>query len=321
MNCLWRWVKCVISFAVLLIVAALVVMPLSAQSGIDFTPMTHPTLPWDAVPSPDGQIVYYTAIDSSGVPAVFSIPGAGGSPTELAMGAPLVMPLGLDVSSDGQTLYVADPWSAGASGNAIFAVPQMGRASPMLVNGTAGTEPQGVAIADENGSDQLYFSGINPQTGQGAVYKIVAAGAGDATIIAQGAPLITPSGVTVASDGTIYVLDRLGSGDGMGAVLRIKDGAVDKIASDVRMGGQYAGLALTLDETTLMVSSLDNIAGTAQVLVINLSTLQTSIVNDVIKENKGAGGLHRAHKANIFAWNGLSAGSGGGVVYRIGFNG
>jgi DNA-binding beta-propeller fold protein YncE len=287
------------SFLIALILSAFtLIVPVSAQ-GVSFDMLTEATLPWDAVPSPDGSTIYYTALQSSGTPAVFSIPAAGGDPTVLASGAPFVMPLGLDISADGKTLYVADPWMAGAAGNAIFAVSTAGNAAPTVVAGTQGTAPQGVTVA----GDQLYFSGINPaNAGQAAIYQIALSGAGDATLVAQGTRLIAPSGLAVAKDGTVYVLDRLASGNGLGAVLRMKDGTVDAIASDVRIGGQMAGIALTMDESTLLVSSLDKTEGTAQVLAINLSTMQTSIINDVIKANKGAGGLHRAHDANTFAW-------------------
>lgn len=299
------------SFLIVLVLGAFtLIAPVSAQ-GVSFKEATAATLPWDAVPSPDGSTIYYTSFGKDGVPAVFSVPAAGGDPTVLTSGAPFVTPLGLDVSSDGKTLYVADPWTAGADGNAIFAVPTTGNGAPTVVAGTQGTAPQGVTIV----GDQLYYSGINPaNAGQAAIYKIAIGGAGDATIVAQGTRLIAPSGLAVAKDGTVYVLDRLASGNGLGAVLRVQNGTVDSIASDVRIGGQMAGIALTLDESTLLVSSLDKTAGTAQVLTINLSNMQTGIINDVIKASTAAGGLHRAHDVNIFAWADVSR---SGRVYRV----
>ena len=303
-------------FLLLLVLGAFtLIAPVSAQ-GVSFSATTKATLPWDAVPSPDGSTIYYTAFAKDGTPAVFSVPAAGGDATVLASGAPLVMPLGLDVSSDGKTLYVADPWTAGADGNAVFAVSTAGGSTPTAVAGTQGTAPQGVTVV----GDQLYFSGINPSNaGQAAIYKIAVGGASDATIVTQGTRLIAPSGLAVAKDGTVYVLDRLASGNGLVAVLRVQSNKVDTIASDVRTGGQMAGITLTLDESTLLVSSLDKTAGTAQVLAITLSTMQPSIINDVIKVNTAAGGLHRAHDANIFAWADSSAGPAGGRVYTIKF--
>lgn len=284
---------------------ALFALTASAQ-GISFSEVAAPALAWDAVPSPDGSTIYYTALQPDGLPAVLSVPAAGGDSMVLASGLPFALPLALDISSDGQTLYVGDPLLNGTAGDAIFAVPTRSKMAVVPVVGTQGTAPQSVTVVSEDGADQIYYAGVNPANGHPAIYKIAARGAGDATIIAEGAPLIAPSGIAVAKDGTIYVVDRLASGDGIGTVLRVSGGSVETIASDVRTGGQVAGAALTLDNSTLLVSSLDTAAGTAQVLAINLGNMQASIINDVIKANNGALGLHRAHEVNIFGWAGYS---------------
>ncbi len=304
--------KQLVSFGLFLLMSLLtgvLTTPVAAQ-GVSFSEATAANLPWDAAPSPDGATIYYTAIGKDGAPAVFSVPAAGGDPVVLVAGEPMAMPFGIDVSSDGKTVYVSDPWMAGAAGNAIFALPSDGSAGAKVVNGTQGTEPQGVTLV----GDQIYFSGINLANGEPAIYKIPAAGADAPTLVAHGAPLIAPAGLAVAKDGTVYVLDRLASGNGQGSVLRIQNGKVDSIAADVHIGGQMPGIALTLDESTLLASSLDKSAGTAQVLAINLGTMESGIINDVIKVNTAAGGLHRAHNANIFAWSDISR---SGKVYRV----
>src|SRR5262245_45160833 len=63
--------------------------------------------PFDAVPAPDAHFTYFTANGSSG-PAVYKVASSGGTVTALASGAPLAAPWGLSISTDGQTLYVAD---------------------------------------------------------------------------------------------------------------------------------------------------------------------------------------------------------------------
>ena len=100
-------------------------------------------------------------------------------------------------------------------------------------------------------------------------------------------------------------------------MIRIRDGQATMIQSNVQTGGQLAGLTLTLDGSLLLVSSLDETAGTAQVLVLDLATQQSSVINDVISANTGAGGLHRAHELDVFAWADLTSGSLGGTVYRV----
>jgi DNA-binding beta-propeller fold protein YncE len=293
-----------------LVVASLAVSVLGvgsvAAQGVTFEKLTAATLAWDAVPSPDASVIYFTAMGEDGTPGVFSIPAAGGEPSIVASGAPLVMPFGIAISTDGQMLYVTNPWTAGSDGNAIYAVPTAsGQAT--VVEGTQGTASQGIEVVNQNGADQIYYTGIDPSNGQATVYRIAVSG-GEVALIAKGAPLIAPSGVAVAQDGTVYVLDRLASGNGLGAVLRIQGDSLDTIARDVRIGGQLAGLTLTLDESLLLISSLDTEAGTAQVLVIDLATMQTSIINEGISENTGAGGLHRAHHENIFAWADITPG-------------
>ncbi len=289
---------------------------LVAAQGVAFEQMADSILPWDAVPSPDGSIIYFTGIGADGVPGVFSVPAAGGESNLVSNASPLAMPLGLAISTDGQTLYVSDPWMAGSSGGGLYTLP-LASAQAQLIEGTQGTAPQGVEVISQEGADQVYFTGIDPSDGQPAVYRVAASG-GDVTLIAKGAPLIAPSGIAIAQDGTIYVLDHLASGNGLGGVVRIQGESAEIIARDVRTGGQLAGLTLTMDGALLLASSLDNTAGTAQVLVVDLATLQTSIVNDVISANTAAGGLHRAHNDNIFAWADITAGT-AGTVYKVQF--
>jgi DNA-binding beta-propeller fold protein YncE len=256
--------------------------------------------PWDATPDSEGKMIYFTATSHNGA-GVFAVPEGGGAVKPLAIGTPFVMPLGIAMSTNNKTVYVADPWSAGADGNGIFAVPADG-GKPTLLKGTQATMPRGIEVVSENGTDQIYFTGISLSDGLPAVLKIPVVGADNATVVAKGAPLSAPSGLAIAKDGTVYVLDRLAGGNGLGQVLRIKDDKIDKIADQIRSGGELAGLTLLLDESTLLVSELEEQKGTAQVLVIDLSTMKTSLITRVINENLAAGGLHRAHSVNIFAW-------------------
>jgi DNA-binding beta-propeller fold protein YncE len=291
-------------------------------SPVNFTEMSAATLPWDAAPSPDASAIYFTAISPSGIPAVFQVSTQGGEAVELASGGALVMPFGVAVGTDGANVYVTDPWSAGAAGNGIFSIgTQSGEAA--LVAGTSGYMPQGLEIINQDGADMIYFSGYDPEDGLPAVFQIPAAGAAVPALLAKGAPLAAPSGVAISSDGTVYVLDRLAGGGKLGGVVRISGGSAEVIVDDVRTGGQLAGLTLTLDESLLLVSSLNNERGTAQVIVVETATLNTSIVDSVISANTGAGGLHRAANVNEFAWADSTGnppgGVQGGTVYRVTF--
>jgi hypothetical protein len=111
----------------------------------------------------------------------------------------------------------------------------------------------------------------------------------------------------------IYVTDR-GSGARLdGRVFRLSRGHITRVASGVRLGDP-AGVGLTQDDSTLLVSSLDPAAGTAQVLRVDRTSLATSVFNAVIGENRAAGGLHRGLRTSFLAW---ADGSRAGRVYRV----
>ena len=81
--------------------------------------------------------------------------------------------------------------------------------------------------------------------------------------------------------------------------------------------GAPAGMALTQDESTLLVSSLAA-DGTSQVLIVDLATGATSTFNGTIGASHASGGLHRAQNNNTFAWCGVTVGNGGaGTVFRV----
>jgi len=266
-------------------------------------------IPWDAAPNPDGTIFYFTT--SSGV---FSVPAGGGEVETLSQ--TMVSPFGIAVSTDGETIYVADPWAAGPAGNAIYAIPAAG-GDPVAVGGTSGTSPRGLDVVNENGADFIYYTGVDPSNGQPAVLKVLAEGGWNSVAIVSGAPLVDPSGIAVTNHSAIYVLDRLASGGGLGSVFHIDGPVFEPVATGIRTGAQLAGIALSQAEDRLLVSQLDADAGTAQVLLINLINMDTSIVEAVINVNTSAGGLHRAYNADIFAWLDSGGDDGRGQVYRI----
>jgi len=151
-------------------------------------------------------------------------------------------------------------------------------------------------------------------------------------VVFKGAPLVWPSGVAVTKAGVVYVVDLAASGNNLGTVYRIQNGKAEKLADQIRTSGSIAGAALTLDESALLVSNLQAEKGTAQVLVVNLSTGALGLINKGIASNTGAGGVHRAHRVNRFSWadctcprpprlpvsgsvSGGTSSNGGGVYY------
>ncbi len=161
----------------------------------------------------------------------------------------------------------------------------------------------------------LYFTGKNPSDGQAGVFKLPAAGASAPIVVAKGAPLVEPEGVTVTRAGVAYVTDRSAAGAGFGSVFKIAGGTATKVVERVRVGSP-SGLALTQDDGVLLVSALQPDRASDQVVLVKLDTLETGSVTQVIGQNQHAGAVHRARNHNVCAWADLSAG-GGGRVYRI----
>ena len=255
-----------------------------ADPGIFDTPI-------DAAPNPDGNTIYFTATSAQG-PGVFQVSAGGGDPAAVYTGAPFVDIYGIAVSGDGKTIFVAD-----GGANVVWALPIDGSA-PQAVAGTAGVAASGVEIEPGPDGDILYLTGSD--AGTPGVWKVPTAG-GARVAILTGDPLVTPMGVAVAGDSTVYVVDHDGFAPDRATVLRIKDAAATRIAENFR-AGQQAGAALTTDDSLLAVSALDVDRGTAQVLLMQLDTLEKLAVTKVIYANHGSGGVHRAHNTNVFAW-------------------
>ena len=257
----------------------------------------------DATLSPPGLDVYFTAGSARG-PGVFSVPAAGGPVRTVATGDPFRAPVGIASETEGGRLFVADPEAAGTTGGAVVVVP-FNPAPRAVLPGTEGTRPRGLEVVREGAADVVYLAGRDPADGTAGVFRVPASG-GPLTTVAKGAPLVAPDAVTVTKAGDVYVSDRGPATDGsQGAVLRIRRGTVEKIA-DLR-APVLAGITLTLDESTLLVSSLSR-SGTDQVLLVDLASGRTSTFAETIGENRDGGGLHRARDVDVFAWADLAAG-------------
>lgn len=296
--------------------------------------------PVDAALDPDAKNIYFIANSAQGM-GVFKTAVNSSTVVSLSVGAPFTTPLGLDVSTDGQTIFVADPGATVQSRlrrpqltkGMIFHLPATGGA-PVAVPGTEGTAPRGLTLVHENGADMIYFTGVDPSDGQPAVMKMPATG-GAFTLLDKGTPLVQPTGIVVSNAGLVYITDQASAPNGLGNVFQIKQQHADSTSSHdsnhpaitlsshrellatVR-GGNPAGVTLTQDQSLLLISSLDTNQGTSQVLVINTATRQQGIVNTVIGANTASGGLHRAYNGSMMVWCGVTAGSGGtGIVFRV----
>ncbi|MSP61424.1 MAG: hypothetical protein EXR72_13965 [Myxococcales bacterium] len=175
-----------------------------------------------------------------------------------------------------------------------------------------GARPRGLDVRGDD-DDRVYFTGTTRQ-GIPAVFRSV--GGDDARVLYRGAPLRAPDAVAAARGGDVFVTDTPDV-PGAGRVLRISNGRVHELASGLWLGSP-AGVALTLDERTLLVSGLDD-SGHSLVYLIDLASGAVSTFNDVIGANTTSGGLHRAARADVFSWADSSSPDRGGRVYRIAF--
>jgi hypothetical protein len=285
--------------------------------------------PLDATPDPDGTNVYFTAMDPVRGTGVYMVPASGGLSTEVTVGDPFVAPFGITISSYGQTLFVADPGSESGPNDAddagqIFVLPVSGGA-PTALSGTVGAKPRSVEMVFETDVDVLYFTGNDP-AGNPGVFKISPTG-GTATAIASGAPFVNPSGVAVTQAGVVYVADAVASAAQSATILTVAAGSTTAtpFAGPFEVG-YPVGIALTSDDTRLIVSGLDPVTLTDLVFIIDIATGQQSLfVGDAdtdISLFEEPAGLHRARNVDMFAWadsKARTAGSADGTVYTFNF--
>jgi DNA-binding beta-propeller fold protein YncE len=254
----------------------------------------------DASPDPAANVIYYTT--GGARPGIYSVPAGGGAQHKVLSGGLLRRPGGIAVSNDGKRLFVTD-YRAGH----ILVVPVDGGA-PHVLRGTRGSAPRGLEIQTRDGRQLVVYTGV-ARDGSAAVLRIPASGATRPTVVAKGGKLRLPDGVAISRTGAIYVSDHaLG-----GRALRIVGSKVTTVAGAIRLG-EPAGLALTLDESKLLISSLSKATGTAQVVIVDLATGSQSTFDDVIGVNHSAGGLHRARAAAAMGWADVQR---PGRIYRV----
>lgn len=265
--------------------------------------------PLDATPSPDGARVFYTAVSHATgepQPGVFTVAASGGEIQTLALGSPLAAPAGISVSLDGSTLFVADP-AAGA----ILRLPAAG-GTPVELAGTSGYAPAGLVIA-KVGTEYVYFTGRDPERGQAGLFRVAPEG-GSVEALAVGAPFQDPAGVAVDTRGDAYVIET-GPELATAQVVRVKTGAAAPFIDGIGVGFP-AGITLTHDDSTLLVSGLDPETRRDVVYFVDTESAEVKRLTDVVGAFAEPAGLHRAHRADVFAWADSEAND-TGTVYLL----
>lgn len=262
------------------------------------------TSPTDAVASLDGREFYFVAWDTEKQPAVFATMARGGSSAvKLAAGEPLESPLGLVLSCDGKTLYIAD---IGGDAGAVLSVATSG-GTPTDLAVTGIVRPGGLAIGPD--CKTLFATG-RTDDGAPALFEIAMTG-GAAMPVWIGEPLMSPTGLHVDSDGVAWVMDHRAAGaNGEGVLFAIpQDGsAATEVISDLRMG-TFGGVSLTAGGGVAVMPTLDA-EGRGQLTSVEIASgmMQQLATPDLVDP----AGLRTARNAGVFA----VVDSEGGAIYR-----
>jgi len=283
--------------------------------------------PLDATPSPDGDSIYFIAFaevdegydQRAKVPGVYRVAASNegeDAPSEVSSGS-FVAPIGISISVDGKTLFVADlavETAPEALGAVMMVSAGGGESSP--IESTAGYMPQGVTVANVDDKEFVYFTGRDPETGQSGAFRVSGSG-GSVEIVASGSPFVDPSGIAVSPDGIVYVTDSAASGalGDLGALISIKDNEASIFVSDLALG-MPAGVATTLDGSTIAVSALDATTRRDRVFFISAGSAEITVFDEPFDSFQESAGLHRAHNSNFFAWADSLANS-SGTVYTV----
>lgn len=317
--------------------AAMVVAACSKDSGSDeqsggsqdigvstLTPVANApeaAQPVDAVPSSNGQDTYFIAYSSrieddnvsvEKVPAIWKAV-QGAAPIKLFEGKPLVAPFNITISADDQTLFIADSaaqTSEDRLDGAVFTM-SAGGGTPTTLAGTEGIAPAGIDL----GADGIYITG--KKDGHAGVFKTGLAG-GNVSALSVDGPFADPGGVAVSKKGDVYVVDTGDSNSSQieGSVIHVRPDGSTEILKDGLRVGHPAGIALTQDETAVLVSAMDPTTANDRVFRLSVGGGELKSFSEGIGEFYESAGLHRARNVEVFAWADSHA-NGSGTVYRL----
>ena len=271
--------------------------------------------PMDATPSPDGDLVYFTALSDGPdgpVPAVFKVAAAGGEPQIVAAGGTLEGPVGIGISLDGSQLFIADPATTTNGGQGSILAVDVASGSVRSLSGAEGHAPTGLGVTEVDTIEYIYFTG-QTKGGVPGLFRITPEG-GAAEAIHEGSPLVAPASVSVDAQGRAFVVDALGSG-ALASVFVVAEGEVRTLAQDIGVGFP-AGIALTRNPTRVMVSGLHPVERTDLVYFIDPDDGELAVLSEPIQQFAEPAGLNRAHNADVFAWADAEA-NGTGTVYVL----
>ena len=226
--------------------------------------------------------------------------GDGGAVQTLHSGAPLSLPTGLVLSCDGGLLIVADMTTRAVEegvdapdGGAIYAIATAG-GTLLALQSDGIYAPSGLALSDDCAT--LYVTGTNAE-GTAALFKLRIDG-GSATVVHEGAPLRSPTGLYVDKNEVAWVLDHLAASGGNGALFAIHpDGSVQTTVEGLALGTP-GGCTLDAAGTSAIVPThAEGEAARLNAIELGSGTITAFDVPDALD----LAGLRVARDASVFA--------------------
>lgn len=262
--------------------------------------------PMDAVVSPDGTMIYFSAHDTLSTDiesdaAIFSVAAMGGAPQLLHSGPPLEDPSGLVLSCDGSTLYIADlgyqvddAADEEDSDKSPLYTMDVGTGNLSAFNAAGIGETAGLAFNTD--CSTLYVTGYTDM-GMPALFTVDPAG-GSASVVASGDPLESPSGVYVDVDNIAWVMDHRNSNEVGGILWAIDEGGTaSEVVTDLRIS-EPAGVSLVAGGRIAVIPSRDA-DGASQLITVDTEdmTMTTVQATDMVEP----AGIRTAIGAQVMA--------------------
>ena len=243
--------------------------------------------------SPDGETFYVAAHTEDDKPAIFAVKAKSGSVEPLHAGPPLLYPSDLATSCDGDEIFVSDMGLGQApeaeEENAFAdledsATLPLGGIHVLSADGSSIESLQAKGIARAAGvvvsvdCSTLYVTGWT-EAGMPAVFTVPVSG-GSASVLYEGAPLVSPTGVHVDAASVAWVMDHMArSDDGEGMLFAIdSEGSITEVAAGLAMG-RHGGVSLTPGGVTAVIPVDDGFTGpkliTANTESGEMSTMDT----------------------------------------------
>lgn len=266
------------------------------------------TRPLDAIPDSRGANVYFTAFAADGRPGVFraAVPAEGmppATPTAVMVSDSFEFPVGIAISNDDATLYVADQTATRGMEvgiGAVFSLPAAGGMPTVVSVGDVLVHPVSITVSADG--NELLVAGQERVTMdmnidlQRALFRVPRAG-GTAMRVTN--DLVDPSGVSQTASGTILCHDTRRGGTRSATAVSINAmGAVTNFAGGL-VANYPAGLSHSMDGSRVLFSGADPTVGPGLLtLAGGAAPMATSDLSAGMERPLG---LHRARMADAWA--------------------